>query len=645
MDGQARVSVYLELKNKLKTGLDQAKQYLNKNVQDMKGKLNELKNSHIQSFKAMQDQVPGFSSAMNALGNPYVLMTAGVIGLMGAMGKASSIASDFDKAMAKANTTAQESPAQLKKTKDELGAIAAKSNLENAHQNAARAYDVMLSSGLDRDTSIKSVPAILKASKATGTDAETVSRATSGVMNSTGITDSNVVLDKMAMVKNKGNAEFADIANYLPKIIPAANNAGIALDDVGGTFAYLTAMGLKSEQAATGLENAFKTLADPSKAAAFEKIGVNFYDAQGKMRPLLDTTKDLKNALTGLTDEQKSTVLKSLGLDMESASVFAIMTKDVTKLEGAITGVANATGEVERQSKAAETPMGSWVRLGNEIKERFRLLGDVINSVLGPIGTWLVEHKTLLEFVAYAVLGVALAWGIYTIAMNAGAIATGIFNGALGLMNILMNLNPIGILITGIGLLIAGLYMAYQKSETFRAVLAGLMAVAGLVADVFAGLGKTIMGAFTLDIGMIKAGMIQSATAVTEIINGGVKKKFNEAYDSSMAESAKKVAEQTSKSTAATPAKEAKDLLGKPNDLVKNVLAEEKNKQDKKSNKETGMSGGSQTKVITINKLSMIDGNFVSSNAEFSGMDKAAMEKFLQELFQRMMINLGRSYS
>lgn len=622
MDGQARIAVYLELKNKLKSGLDQAKQYLNKNVQDMKGKLNELKNSHIQSFKAMQDQVPGFGNAMSLLGNPYALLTVGLLALGGAMAKASSIASDFDKAMAKANTTAQETPIQLKKTKDELGAIAAKSGLENAHQNAVRAYDVMLSSGLDRDTSIKSVPAILKASKATGTDSETVSRATSGVMNSTGITDSNVVLDKMAMVKNKGNAEFADIANYLPKIIPAANNAGIAIDDVGGAFAYLTAMGLKSEQAATGLENAFKTLADPSKAAAFEKIGVNFYDAQGKMRPLLDTTKDLKTALTGLTDQQKSTVLSSLGLDMESASAFAIMTKDVTKLEGAITGVANATGELDRQAKAAETPMDSWVRLANSVHEAFRLVGDKINAILGPIGTFLANSfQSLLEGSS----------SFTPILDGISSIFTGIWNAVSGIaMGIWQVLEPLFIWIQNSNFL-QFLFWGISKIAEFIGFLVGK------IGDLFSGIGSIIRTVYD--------NTLKPFVDTLEWIWGRINKLLGIDTKNSQVNKAKEALGDTGAAKTETPVKEAKDLLGKPSDKVQKVLAEEKDKADKKASKETGMSGGSQTKVITINKVSMIDGNFVSSNAEFAGMDKAAMEKFLQELFQRMMINLGRSYS
>ena len=649
MDGAARVTVYLEMRNRLKTGLDNAKKYLNETVQGFKDKLKSLKESHVQAISAMKQEFAGLGRAIELATNPYILMAAGIVALGAAFSKASAMASDFDKQLAKANTTAQEKPEQLKKTKAELGKYAAGSTVENAHQNVTQAYDVMLSSGLDRDTSLKSVPTLLKASKATGTDTETVAKATAGVMNSSGIKDSNIILDKMAMIKNKGNAEFKDIANYLPKIIPAANNAGVALDDVGGAFAYLTAMGLKSEQAATGLENAFKTLADPNKAENFKKIGVNFYDNAGKMKPMLDIVGQLQNALTGLTDQQKSTVLNSLGLDMESASAFAVLTKDTDKLKDSIDGVANAKGELDNQFKAAETPMDSWVQISNMINEGWRKLGDIVNSVIGPLGSWIIENKDNLMIFGGVILGAAAAWGAYILVTNAAAIATGawatitgVAAAAQGAWNAAWAASGIGTIVMLIGALVGALVVAYNRSEKFRAVLAGLMAVASLVGDVFIGLGKTIAGAFTLDIGLIKEGMTQSATAVTEIINGGVKKKFTEAYNQSIAESTANAAADAKKE-ANTPEKQ--DNLMKPNAQVQAVLDAENKKRKDKQEKENGMNGQSTTKTININKLSVVDGNFISSSTEVAGMGKADLERWFEAMLTRALVNLGRSYN
>jgi TP901 family phage tail tape measure protein len=621
MDGQARVSVYLELKNRLKTGLDQAKQYLNKNVQEFKGRLNSLKTSHINTFNAMRDQIPGFGNAMSTLGNPYVLLTAGLVALGGAMAKASSIANEFDQRMAKANGTAQETTQQLKVTKDRLGNMAANSNIKNAHESVPITYDVMLSSGLDKETSIKSIPTILKAAKAGQTDTETVARATAGVMNSTGIKDSNLIMDKMMMVKNKGNAEFADIANYLPKIIPAANNAGIALDDVGGSFAYLTSMGLKSEQAATGLENAFKTLADPQKAEKFKSIGVSFYDSAGKMKPMLSVAEELKTALTGLTDKQKATVLDSLGLDMESASVFSMLTADTLKLKDSIGGVTNATGELQRQVEATKTPLDSWNIVGNQIHEAWRQFGDVVNQVLSPIGTYVSE--------------------VFTSIQNGTNMFSPIIQGISAIFGGIWNI------IAGIGgaiwSIIEPVVTWLKNSVILQDVFWLIGKIAGIIGSIISTIGAIISKVGDA-IGWVFNNTIKPILDAIEWVYSKVKSLLG--FDSSNS----KVAEvQKGLESTLQDAKEKAPIVNmysqSPNAKVKNVLDEQEKKQKNKDKPQAAMTGSSNTKVVNINKVSMIDGNFISNNAEFAAMSPRELERFLEELFQRMSINMARSYA
>lgn len=646
MDGQARVSVYLELKNRLKTGLDQAKQYLNKNVQDMKARLSDLKQHHIQAFSAMKDKVPMLGNAMDLLKNPYALLTAAVVGIGMAFATASAKASEFTDKMAKANVTAQESPEALRKTGSQLLNIAANSTTKGAATAAPDAYNVLLSSGMNKGTAMDTVKPTLDAAKAGFTDVETVARAAAATMNSSGITDATRVYDILFATLNKGNAEFKDIAQYLPKIVPAALSAGSSLEQVSGAFAYLTAQGQTSEKSTTLLENFFKTVSDVDKAKGFKAIGVQIYDAKGKLNDMVSISNQLNTALNGLTNEQRNTVMGSLGLDQESSNAFVALSQDAAKLKDSINATTNSGGQLGEAIKNAKTPMDSWVQIGNKIEVMWIELGIKVNAVLGGIGDWLLRNADTIQVVVGVLTGAAVAWGLYSLVMNASAIGTGIWTSITGIataaqwaLNAALTANPIGIIVMAIGALIAGLVIAYNKSEKFRAVISGLMEVAKLLSDVFIGLGKTLIGVFTFDVGMIKEGAIQTATAVSSIMDGVIKKAFNKGYDNSMTESAVKAASDAAKT--ATPATPTNLMGAKPSSKVQGVL----DKADKKKDKEAGMSGGSQTKVITINKLSMIDGNFVSNNQEFSGMGKAEMERFLQELFQRMMINVGRSYS
>ena len=154
MDGQAKVSLILELKDKIKGGLAKAKSMVNSNVQDIKDKLSQLKQSHIEAFSSMKDNIPGMGSAVEAITNPYVMLTAIVVGLGAAFGKASGMAQEFDSKMAHANVTANDSKADLKKSGDHLLNIAANSTTKGAANAAPDAYNVLLSSGMAKGTAM-----------------------------------------------------------------------------------------------------------------------------------------------------------------------------------------------------------------------------------------------------------------------------------------------------------------------------------------------------------------------------------------------------------------------------------------------------------------------------------------------------------
>lgn len=401
MDGQAKVSLILELKNKLKSGLDRAKQYVNTSVKEMKDRLSSLKTSHIEAFKAASDNIPGISGLSGMIANPYTLVIAGVLALTAAYGKASHMAQDFDSAMAKANVTAQENAIQLKQTSDEILKIAAHSNLKDAAAASPQVYNVLLSSGMDKQNAMDTVAPTLAAAKAGFTDVETVAKAAAASMNSSGIKDATRLYDILFATLNKGNAEFSDIAQYLPKIIPAARLVGLNMEQVAGSFAYLTAQGQTSERAATLLENAFKTLADPEKAKSFKRIGVEMYTAEGKIRPLISIVDDLNYALKGLTDQQKSKLLSSLGLDMESIGAFSAMAQDAGSLRQSIDFVTNSTGQFQKSVESAKTPMDSWDQISNEIDTAWIKIGEHANESLGKLGDRLLPiiEKALPAFI------------------------------------------------------------------------------------------------------------------------------------------------------------------------------------------------------------------------------------------------------
>ncbi len=469
---QTKVELILELKERINSSLKKASDAVSSTTKEMRSKISQLKASWIGAFNSMRAEIPLLDNAIRLLTNPITLLIGGVAAVGKAFFSAGKSALEWEQGMAKINVTAQLSKKELANLSDEM--------LNIGRRNVAPieeipdAFSKIISAGLDANKSLEALEPTLRAAKAGFVDIETVATAGVNVMNSSG-QDINTVYDVLFATLNKGAAEMGDIASYLPKIVPGAKQAGFALGETAGAFAFMTAQGQKSEAAATLLQNAFKSLSDPNKVANFNKIGVSVYDAQGKMLPLIDIVKQLSGSLTGLTDEQRAAKLKSLGLDQEAANAFAIMTQDVGKLSGIIDATSNSQGALNNAYKDSLTSTDNWKIALNNVQYILIRVGQLFMPVIKKIGEWAANFTTKLipalattkQFIADwspVIYGVAAAF----VVLKAGVIASATWTGILAaktavltaaqwLLNLAMSANPIGIIIVAIGALIGAI--------------------------------------------------------------------------------------------------------------------------------------------------------------------------------------------
>ncbi|MGY0034434.1 phage tail tape measure protein [Pedobacter sp. NJ-S-72] len=153
----------------------------------------------------------------------------------------------------------------------------------------------------------------------------------------------------------------------MPKIIPGARQVGVSLEQTSGAFAFLTATGLKAEAASTALSNAMKSMSTPdvvygSKTkGGFKGLGIDIFDATGKVRDLVSIATDLNTKMAGLTDEQRMKKFASIGLDMESSMAFSKMSQGVDQLKDSIDFVTDSQGQLNKAVEIVKDPMDSWL--------------------------------------------------------------------------------------------------------------------------------------------------------------------------------------------------------------------------------------------------------------------------------------------
>lgn len=544
-------------------------------------------NTHARGFRQTLSQIgseiPGLGRALELATNPYVAGATGIAAIGTGLYQAAKGAAEFEKGMAKFNVTAQVSQSDLSKISDEAKKLS--KPFGTPLSEVPIALEKIISAGLTANETMSIFPTSLKAAKSGFVDVATAADAAVSVMKSAGLgtSDINNIYDKLFATVNKGKADFKDVVQYLPNLIFGAKAAGLSLDEVAGSFALLTTS-MQADAATTGIQNLTNALSEADiiygtkSSLGFAGNDIKVFDKGQFMglMPIIDQVKAKIDTL-GNNQEAKTKFLDSLGLDQEASKALQALLTGADELRTNIdfiaqssTNAAGGIGQLDAAYKNSANSTDSWATASRSLDDVMDSFGkltlpivvrgldlatvglDAANGLATAMGDamkW-ASNNTDIMAVSAGALGVAyLALNAQSLVLGAqmlvetglwravaatraiAATGTGLLTAAQTALNIAIAANPIGLLIAGLAAAGAGMYIAYQKSETFRGALWGIMEVAKSLMPVFKGLGETIIGALTFNPALAKKGFEDSAKAIAEITNkGGIGSIFKQGY-------------------------------------------------------------------------------------------------------------------
>ncbi len=301
MDGQAKVSLILELKNRMKTGLTQAKQQLNQNVREMKGQLDGLKTKWAGHWSDMKNQLPGVGNAFSLLKNPITAI-AGGMALIGI--KARQAIAEAERFSAKWREVAMlniDKPArEMQKLKRMTFDTAYTHGFD--HTKTAEAFfdiqSVTGKFGREVDLIVKKQGDFAQLMQA---DFNSWIAGTGKAMANYGFGAER--LDEFnraafATVKT-GVTTFDQLAKVMSVYAGSASSAKQDFDAAQKIFSIFTVKVKSVDEAATLTKSLFNDLTKDTTIKAFEKIGISMYDSNGKFRQadaiLLDLNKKFRD--------------------------------------------------------------------------------------------------------------------------------------------------------------------------------------------------------------------------------------------------------------------------------------------------------------------------------------------------------------
>ncbi|SDC53097.1 phage tail tape measure protein [Williamwhitmania taraxaci] len=335
MDGQAKVNLILELKDRMKTSLSQAKSRLNSGVMDMKGKLGDLKSSyrtlehasgssfmairsrlsllktsHVEAFRAMKDEIPGVGRALGLLKNPLMLAGAAVVGL-GALFQASTKqAAEFSYGYRQLSMLNIDKPMQdLKALRGIVLDTAFQKGFDPGNTTKAF-FDVQSVTG-KYGSEVKEIVAKQgEFAQLMQADFNSWIEGTAKAMANYGFgADKLDEFNRAAFATVKtGVTTFDELAKVQSVFAGSAASAKQEFASANKVFSLFTVKVKSADEAATLTKSLFNDLTKQTTIDAFKKIGISMYDNSGKIKQADKLMLELNAKFKALGSNDKSLV-------------------------------------------------------------------------------------------------------------------------------------------------------------------------------------------------------------------------------------------------------------------------------------------------------------------------------------------------
>ncbi|MDT2315925.1 phage tail tape measure protein [Enterococcus faecium] len=459
----------------------------------------------VKTFKDAQDAVKTFEEKSNSMTTAVGKVMQGTgaamtkyitTPLIGVGVAAAKVGGDFEAQMSRVKAISGatgDTFEQMKQQAIDLGAKTAFSAKESA-----AGMENLASAGFNAQEIMKAMPGLLDLAAVSGGDVALASENTATALRGFGLEASEAghVADVFARAAADTNAEVGDMGEALKYVAPVANSMGISLEETAAAIGIMSDAGIKGSQAGTTLRGALSRLARPTKAMqdTMDNLGVSFYDADGKMKPLKTQVELLKKAFEGLTPEQQQNALVTLYGQESLSGMMALIDKGPDSLGKLTKSLKDSDGAADDMARTMQDNMNSSIE---QMFGAFESAAIVIQKILAPsirkvadAISGLVEkfvsapESTQKLVVAIGLIVAAIGPLIFMIgsviiwinrvkvAFKALSESSKLFSGLSKAMGLLTN--PVFLVIAAVALLVVGFIYLWNTSEDFRNFWIGL---------------------------------------------------------------------------------------------------------------------------------------------------------------------------
>lgn len=419
-------------------------------------------------------------------------MTAAVSAPIAAAGVGALKASmSYEDALAKLSTIADTSEVSMEDLSAQILQLSKDSGIA-ADTLANNVYDA-ISAGQATGDAVNFVAKATQLARAgfTSTDAALDILTTS--LNAYGLEAEDVarVSDVLINTQNLGKTTVDQLASSMGKVIPTAKANGVAIEDLAGAYAVMTANGIATAETTTYFNSMLNELGKngSSAANAFAAGTAEIKEGGLTMKEAMDMGYSLTDVLKVLDKqaEESGTTISNMFGSAEAGKAAAVLLDNADKLDSAVEAMGASAGSTESAYDKLNTTSFEIDKTINELKVTLIEIGDVLKAELMPvfekvvkkikditglISNMSVEEKEQMIKIAgiVAAIGPLLSVGGRLIT-GAGTLMT--WAPKIGTALTALT-GPVGIVIAAIAALVAAFAALWQSDEGFRNDVTGI---------------------------------------------------------------------------------------------------------------------------------------------------------------------------
>ncbi|MDE7054492.1 MAG: phage tail tape measure protein [Oscillospiraceae bacterium] len=406
------------------------------------------------------------SGAVEALAQALVAagVTKGIQEITKALMECSDAAGNFEASIFKISTISDPSSASLDEMRSKILQISNDYNI--AAKSIGESVYQAISSGVETEKAFASVEKAAKLAKGGFTSVETSVDVLTTALNAYKLSaaETTKVSDILITTQKKGKTSVDELANSVGKVIPLAASYNVQLDNLGTSYAILTANGVATAEAGTYLKSVFSELGDSgSKVASVlrDRTGKSFADLTKSGYSVGDVL-----ALLGDSVDGSSTAFNELWSSTEAGiGALSILNSGVDQFNSFLKEIQDSAGATEAAyQKMAQGSEFASQRVANSADNLKIAIGEQLNPALTQLYNagadafnWAASFVEENPETVGAIVSVTTGIGALTAGLTLAATASQIAAAKQAVLNAVMSANPAYLLVASMTALAAAI--------------------------------------------------------------------------------------------------------------------------------------------------------------------------------------------